>query len=65
MAELRRRGIGYVVVSGAVADRVEAAAEDYPDEARFYADLERSATQVYRRAPGDGSPGLGGIYRLD
>ena len=66
VAELRRRGIDYVVVSGAVADRVEAAAEDYPDEARFYADLERSATQVYRRAPGDGYAGPWvSIYRLD
>jgi hypothetical protein len=48
LAALRERGIDYVVVTGAVADRVRAAAAEYPREARFYADLERSAQLVYR-----------------
>lgn len=54
---LRARGIDVVVVTGAVADRVRAAADDYPSETRFYADLERSARRVYRRDPGDGYAG--------
>jgi Glycosyltransferase family 87 len=57
VARLRARGIGYVVVSGAVADRVRAAADDYPREATFYAQLEREAWRVYRRDPGGGYAG--------
>jgi 4-amino-4-deoxy-L-arabinose transferase-like glycosyltransferase len=66
LATLRRRGIAYVVVSGAVTDRVRAAADDYPAEARFYDELERRARRVYRREPdGDHSGPWVAIYRLD
>jgi hypothetical protein len=65
VAELRARGIGYVVVSGAVADRVREAAEEYPRETRFYADLERAARLVYRLGPGGGYAGPWvAVYRL-
>jgi 4-amino-4-deoxy-L-arabinose transferase-like glycosyltransferase len=65
VARLRRRGIEYVVVTGAVTDRVRAAAADYPRETRFYAELERSATRVFRRDPGDGYAGPWvAVYRL-
>lgn len=43
---------GYVLVTGAVADRVLAAREDYPYEVRFYDDLRRRAGLVYRLDPG-------------
>ena len=65
VAELRRRGVDYVVVTGATADRVAEAADDYPLEARFYADLERSAERVYRRDPGGDYAGPWvTVYRL-
>jgi 4-amino-4-deoxy-L-arabinose transferase-like glycosyltransferase len=38
---LRDQGIGYVVVTGEVEERVLAAADDYPRETRFYSDLRR------------------------
>jgi hypothetical protein len=65
LARLRARGIRYVVVNGAVADRVRDAAEDYPQEDRFYDQLERSAERVYRREPGGGYEGPWvAVYRL-
>jgi 4-amino-4-deoxy-L-arabinose transferase-like glycosyltransferase len=65
VARLRRRGIEYVVVSGAVTDRVRAAAEDYPTEARFYDQLERRASRVYRIDPGGDYAGPWvAVYRL-
>jgi Dolichyl-phosphate-mannose-protein mannosyltransferase len=65
VARLRREGVGYVVVTGAVADRVLAARERYPKEARFYDDLRRSARRVYYRAPGHGLAGPWvAVYRL-
>ncbi|MFL5934350.1 MAG: glycosyltransferase 87 family protein [Gaiellaceae bacterium] len=65
VARLRRRGIEYVVISGAVADRVRAAAADYPAEARFYAALERRARRVYRLEPGGKYVGPWvAVYRL-
>ena len=36
LARLRSEDVRYVVITGAVADRVLAAREDYPLEARFY-----------------------------
>ena len=36
LARLRTQDVHYVIVTGAVADRVLAAREDYPFEARFY-----------------------------
>jgi hypothetical protein len=41
LARLRAAGVDYVLVTGAVADRVEAARGRYPSEARFYAALAR------------------------
>jgi 4-amino-4-deoxy-L-arabinose transferase-like glycosyltransferase len=65
VGRLRGRGIEYVVVTGAVADRVRAAADHYPREARFYADLEREAERVYRLDPnGDHAGPWVAVYRL-
>jgi 4-amino-4-deoxy-L-arabinose transferase-like glycosyltransferase len=62
---LRRRGIEYVVVTGAVTDRVRDAGDDYPQEARFYAALDRSARRVYRLdASGDYAGPWVAVYRL-
>jgi hypothetical protein len=65
VGRLRARGVRYVVLTGAVEDRVLAAREDYPREARFVQQTRRRATRVFRRAP-DGD--LGGhwveVYRL-
>jgi 4-amino-4-deoxy-L-arabinose transferase-like glycosyltransferase len=65
VTRLRARGVRYVVLTGAVEDRVLAAREDYPREARFVQQTRRRATRVFRRAP-DGD--LGGhwveVYRL-
>ena len=62
---LRREGIEYVVVTGAVTDRVRAAADQYPEEARFYASLDRSARPVYRLDPGGDYAGPWvAVYRL-
>lgn len=64
VARLRARGVRYVVVTGAIEDRVLDAAEDYPRETAFYRDLRRRE-RVYPVRP-DGR--LGGpwveIYRL-
>jgi hypothetical protein len=49
---LRALGIEYVLVTGAVADRVLAASERYPIEARFYSDLRTDTRRVLRVAPG-------------
>jgi hypothetical protein len=38
-ARLRGQGVQYVLVSGAVADRVRAARDDYPRDAAFYDEL--------------------------
>jgi 4-amino-4-deoxy-L-arabinose transferase-like glycosyltransferase len=65
LRRLRAQGVQYVVVTGAVADRVRAAAEDYPQEARFYDELERSARRVYHRDPDGGHTGPWvAVYRL-
>jgi hypothetical protein len=61
---LRELGVRYVVVTGAIEDRVLAAADHYPRETRFYRDLERQE-RVYSVHP---KRRLGGpwveIYRL-
>ena len=49
LARLRRLQVGYVLVSGAVADRVEAAKDRYPREARFYDELERQGKRRFYR----------------
>ncbi len=63
---LRRRGVRWVIITGAVTDRVRAAARRYPREVAFYDDLERRATRAYRISPA--ARGLAGpwvrVYRL-
>jgi hypothetical protein len=56
-ARLRRRGVRYVLVSGAVADRVLAARDRYPREAAFYAELEVEAERAFRVEPGSDRSG--------
>ena len=46
---LRRLNVGYVVVTGAVADRVRAAGGRYPRDLRFYRDLERQGKRRFYR----------------
>jgi len=66
LARLRRLGVDYVVVSGAVTDRVLAARDRYPREAAFYDALEREAPVAFAADPG--ASGLGGpwvrVFRL-
>ena len=50
VARLRDRGVRYVIVTGAVEDRVLAAADHYPQETRFYRDLQR-VPRVYMVHP--------------
>jgi 4-amino-4-deoxy-L-arabinose transferase-like glycosyltransferase len=65
IGRLRSEGVRYVVVSGAVADRVRAAAEHYPREAAFYAELDDSASRVYYQAPSGRYAGPWvAVYRL-
>jgi 4-amino-4-deoxy-L-arabinose transferase-like glycosyltransferase len=61
---LRRRGARYVLVTGAVTDRVLAARAHYPREAAFYDDLARRRP-LYRLDPGGnrGGPWVA-VYRL-
>ena len=62
---LRASGVRYVVVSGAVADRVRAASERYPHETRFYDELERRTRLLYRREARGGLTGPWvAVYRL-
>ncbi len=62
---LRARGADYVLVTGAVADRVLAAADRYPREAAFYAELESETERVLFVSPGGdlGGPWVA-LYRL-
>ena len=65
VVRLRAEGIDYVVVTGAVADRVLAARERYPAEARFYDELESTATRLFRAEPGGRLAGPWvAVYRL-
>jgi 4-amino-4-deoxy-L-arabinose transferase-like glycosyltransferase len=53
LARLRRLNVGYVLVTGAVADRVRREAQRYPREDRFYDALEHSGNRrFYRRGVG-------------
>ena len=62
---LRRDGVRFVVITGAVTDRVLAARSDYPHEAAFYDALQAGAALVYHLEPGDGRAGPWvSIYRL-
>ena len=62
---LRARGADYVLVTGAVADRVLDAADRYPREAAFYAELESETERVLFVSPGGelGGPWVA-LYRL-
>jgi hypothetical protein len=53
-ARLRALGVEYVVISGAVTDRVLAAREHYPREAAFYDRLATDAHVVFAADPGRG-----------
>jgi 4-amino-4-deoxy-L-arabinose transferase-like glycosyltransferase len=62
---LRRQGIRYVLVTGAVADRVLAARKNYPLETRFYRQLQRQAIRLYYVTPAHGLAGPWvAVYRL-
>jgi len=65
VARLRREGIRYVLVTGAVADRVLAARSHYPREVRFYLQLQRQGTRLYYVKPNHGLAGPWvAVYRL-
>ncbi len=62
---LRREGVRFVIVSGAVADRVQAAHERYPLETRFYAQLTTLAKRLYYVPAGHGLNGPWvAVYRI-
>jgi hypothetical protein len=65
IARLRRRGIEYVFVTGAITDRVLAARSSYPREARFYDELRTRTKRVLYLEPGGdrGGPWVA-VYRL-
>jgi 4-amino-4-deoxy-L-arabinose transferase-like glycosyltransferase len=53
LERLRGLNVGYVLVTGAVADRVRRHASRYPQEARFYDELERRGNRrFFRRGVG-------------
>jgi 4-amino-4-deoxy-L-arabinose transferase-like glycosyltransferase len=65
LARLRARGADYVLVTGAVADRVLAAPDRYPREAAFYGELESAVERVLLVAPGGRLAGPWvALYRL-
>jgi hypothetical protein len=62
---LRLEDVHYVIVTGAVADRVLAAREDYPFEARFYENVKRLQRVFYvRKDQGDLNGPWVAVYRL-
>jgi Glycosyltransferase family 87 len=52
VARLRRQRVRYVLVTGAVADRVLAARDRYPREAAFYRQLATRTRRAYELRPG-------------
>jgi hypothetical protein len=65
LARLRTQDVRFVVITGAVADRVLAAREDYPVETRFYDRVRRLRRVFYVGKDADGFNGPWvGIYRL-
>ena len=65
VGRLRRRGVRYVLVTGAVADRVLAARDRYPREAGFYDDLRSRTKRLYGVRAGNGLTGPWvALYRL-
>src|SRR5205085_7514440 len=65
LARLRSEDVRYVIITGAVADRVLAAREDYPVEARFYESLRRLKRVFYvaKDARGLNGPWVA-VYKL-
>jgi 4-amino-4-deoxy-L-arabinose transferase-like glycosyltransferase len=64
LTRLRNQGIRYAIVTGAVADRVLAAREHYPQEAAFYESLKTLAQRLYYvREDGLNGPWVA-VYRL-
>ena len=62
---LRRLGVRYVFVTGAVTDRVLAARSHYPRESRFYDTLRSSTERIYHLEPGNELAGPWvAVYRL-
>jgi 4-amino-4-deoxy-L-arabinose transferase-like glycosyltransferase len=62
---LRAEGVRYALVTGAIADRVLAARDRYPREARFYDQLRTRAKRVYHVESGHGLTGPWvSLYRL-
>jgi hypothetical protein len=57
LARLRQKGIRYVVITGAVTDRVLAARSHYPRETAFYERLARRTHRIYYLRPGSGRAG--------
>jgi hypothetical protein len=65
IARLRAHDVRYVVVTGAVADRVLAARENYPFEARFYEQVKKLKRVFYVRKDQNGFNGPWvAVYRL-
>jgi hypothetical protein len=65
VARLRRLNVGYVLVTGAVADRVRAARARYPYENRFYDELARGGNRrFYRRGVGKLAGPWVAVYEL-
>ncbi len=64
LARLRRRGVGWVVVTGSVADRVLRARSDYPLESRFYDALARLRPVVDVEPGGDLAGPWVRLYRI-
>jgi hypothetical protein len=63
VGRLRRAGVRYAVVTGAIADRVLAAREHYPAETRFYERLMRTKRLYYKAPDGLNGPWVA-VYRL-
>jgi 4-amino-4-deoxy-L-arabinose transferase-like glycosyltransferase len=65
VARLRAEGVHYVLVTGAVADRVLAARDRYPRQVRFYDQLRMQGKRVYHVRAGHGLTGPWvSVYRL-
>jgi 4-amino-4-deoxy-L-arabinose transferase-like glycosyltransferase len=63
LSRLRRQGVRYAIVTGAVADRVLAAREHYPAETAFYEDLKQKKRLFYRQQDGLNGPWVA-VYKL-
>jgi 4-amino-4-deoxy-L-arabinose transferase-like glycosyltransferase len=65
LSRLRKLKVGYVLVTGAVADRVRAARGRYPTESTFYDQLERRGNRrFYRRGVGKLAGPWVAVYEL-